>query len=306
MASVASELVERVELSETETFDLEHSSGSAAVLAKSQRRILFEALSDEFPEGTESFYELSRLWKDDSYVDDSQTLEHIYDEAFGVKAPVRNGSLDGRLPRDGEPGVAKTLKTFSEAYLTKYHGETARLYRGIGTHDGLCEAVTELLDAGESGTELDLTVLSNFTSDRGTADEYGKVVVEVGIDSEQVALAADFFLPVETEDGLADHEAEIRVFGSPEICVSESSLLISGSQRSLIAAIKNPDANGGDHHDIVAGVVEILANNSVVLSLDASKKLIDWYEVYFERERFDALALREGITAILHDDADAP
>lgn len=303
---VGEQLVNVVELSETESFELEPSDEFAAVLAARQRELLLETLSEEVDSGVESFREISHSWKDGSYCDDGQTLEHIYKEAFDVEAPLRNGKLDGRSPCDGEPTVAEALKKVSEAYLNTHYGTRLRLYRGIRTHDGLCEVVSELLQDGVSSAALDLTVLSNFTTEKAIADHYGKLVVKTEVDLDQVAFAADPILPVENGDSLDDHDAEIRVFGDPKVRVRSDELLLPEFTRSLIDAVESPASNSSDHHDIVAGVVEKLAEESVQLGPDASESILDWHRALAEVLPMRAVTLRDDVAEVLHDSVDSP
>lgn len=304
--SAGEQLLDILELSETESFELENSTESAAVLAATQRELLLETLSEKVDDGVESFCEISHSWKDGSYCDDGQTLERIYKEPFDVDADLRNGDLDGRSPRDGEPAVAEALKMVSEAYLDTHRDTPVQLYRGINTYDGLCEAVSELLQAGGTGVELDLTVLSNFTTEKPIADHYGTLVVETEVNLSQVALAADSLLPVEDADGLDSHDAEVRVFGTPKIRVRSDGLLLPGFTRSVIDAIESPESNSPDHHDIVAGVVTKLAEKSVQLGPDASESVVDWYEVFTGVSPMEAIALREDVDEVLHGSVDSP
>lgn len=304
--SVTEAIRDSVDLSETCVHQLEHVDGSAEVLSGPERQKLENRLSDAFPEATDQFYDLSYSWKDGSYCDDAQTLERVYDEAFDVDAPVRNGELDGRAPQRGETVVAEVLHEVTQLWLTRHHGDSLQLYRGIRTHDGLCEAVAAILDTQEAAPKLELTVLSNFTLDRRIADYYGTLVIKTVVEPDRVALAADSLLPAEGADGIADHEAEMRVFGSSPERVRADNLLLSKSDRSLMDSVTKPKRNSPDEHDVVAGVVNLIADNAVRLSQEASERLTEWYEVFLKRSPEAALALRDDLAAVLHENTDPP
>jgi hypothetical protein len=149
-------------------------------------------------------------------------------------------------------------------------------------------------------------MLSNFTLERGIADHYGTLVVETTLTPDRVALAADSLLPVETADGLSDHEAEMRVFGSPPVCVRTDDLLLPGLNRSLTDAITNPGSNDSDVDDVVAGIVSLIADTTVQLSRSASERLVEWYKMFVKRSPETALALQNDLAAVVHPDTDPP
>ena len=271
------------------------------ILHRSERERFREALKSNFSEAAVTdFVDLSYDWKEGSYSDAGQTLERIFDQALDIDCNERNGSLNGREPRENEVDIAKHYYLLSSEYLQDHFGEEISIYRGIG-HE-VAQIAVELLDNyGQEEHELILSKLDNFSTDRLTAEEYGLLIIACEAEISSVALAADYVIPYKRESIMTKSEAELRIRGDHVRTVESDRITPPDIDSSLEGLLEEPLDLSINEHDVVARVIEkIYESDNYSLNTTEGKQIVtNWYSSYAKASPENALSLREAYTGVV-------
>ncbi|RQG88906.1 hypothetical protein EA462_10960 [Natrarchaeobius halalkaliphilus] len=251
---------------------------------------------------------LSYEWKNGSFCDEGQTLERIYDSFLDIDRPLRGngGELAGRPSRGNEDTVLEVMYRLSSHYINSHNG-VSEVYRGVNTYDGMIEAVLDALNPERNSTNLDLTKLSNFTLDRGTADYHGLVVVRVDLEPKQAAIAADFFLPysetdhteIPAADEISKNEGEIRLIGDTVPDITTSKITVKDGRKPISLLFDPANQNTIEEHDYAAGIIKKVADENEVIPDAAIDAVESWFFNYFQKDPNKALNIKAQVEQVL-------
>lgn len=292
-----------VNVTQCEEVECEYGSDTYHILSKTEREKIKKELKKKYSK--DDFLDVKSLsfsWKEESYSDDGQTLERIFDSYCETCLPIRNGNLDGRPPKGDEVKIIGCWHEISKKYLSENISDAFIAYRGIGTYDGLVESLLDVFDTDQFTTTLSFTKISNFTLDKSTADFYGTAVVKSEIAAEDVAFAADFLLPYLAQDGhIEKTEAELRVIGERIQTVSTDNIRLPNSDKSIYKTFDQPAQNSLTQHDHAAGLIEILSEYDEEISDTESVDAIrNWYHHYAKEVPTEALSLKEDVESVIN------
>jgi hypothetical protein len=292
------EISDNIDISDSTLVPLEYSNDEFEILDESHRETIKTVLSSRFSEElVQSFSDISLEWKESSYSFSGKTLERIFACRFDIDCEIRNGALDSRDPIEHEPVLASIYNQLASEYIDSVFEGSTLSYRGISTYDGLVQAAGQAWENKE--IELEVSKLCNFTLDKGTAEYHGTVLVEKETNAEDVAMAADFFLPYIDNGEVRKNEAEVRLFGDEASDVGSTKILLPESGRSLTDAVLKSENNSSHDHDCVAGIIHQFSKNSETVPEDIRDEILSWYYDYFESNPKDALGLKADLEEAL-------
>lgn len=290
-----------IKFSNADSAQYEHGNGTYAVLSASQRRDLRQWLESQFnPRDINTVERLITDWKDDSYCDDAQTLEKIFKQALSINEPLRNGSLSGRNPRGDEPDIAEALSQVTTAFLDRLvSNEEITIFRGVG-HERAELAREVFENHGHPTLSVDTNALSNYSPSPDVAEYFGSVVLEQQVRLDKVALAADCLYPYQASSGtLGKCHGELRVSGDAVSSVPNPQIWPEGFNRALVDLIRNPQQNSVSEHEVVAGLVEDMADEGLTLSTPPARRTVKtWYKHYLKDKPSQAFNLHSEINVI--------
>lgn len=268
-----------VDFTDTETVPFQQ-DGQAdyPVLKKRQRRNLKDNLQDVTEAVIDEFLETARLWKlstdevetTDYEEEDLKMAKYLHEATF---ANLLEASLDCRyankfdvIPCEDRTKVAEEYRRASKRFVEEHFDEEdegrVRLYRGFGFE--LPYLVRDMLRfPGDDDYNLQVSVLSNHTIHRETAETFGLALFRRDIEIECVVFTPEFLLgPVRLNGEVRSH-GEVQLFGDEIQTVDRTDVLVPDIDERLDTFVEKlrtaPDALSAKEHDVVRGIVEDMA-----------------------------------------------
>lgn len=289
-----------IDFSKAASVTYEAGNDDYPVLTQKQQQSLFTWLNSQYRSSdVDTVNDLCLHWKQDSYCDEAQTFELIFKKAIKISQSERNSNLNGRSPQGDEENIAYDLHSFSASFVQRWLSSDIEVFRGAGHQ--LPELAVELIEnPNKSVLYPSPNSLSNYTPSKPVAEKFGRVIFSQNIDPDDVAIAADSIFPKRDPTGSPiKRHGELRINGDEITDLKVKKVLARGTQRPLITILKNPSTLSQDEHDVVAGLVEILAGDKQSISTQQGLDLLrDWYSEFLLAHPLEAIKLKNDFDDI--------
>lgn len=228
-----------------------------------------------------------RDWKLSSYANYARTHERAFKRACEGSAPERDDGLLARDPTDAELEVVGDVRTASRRFVEAHFETPLTVYRGI-TY-AVPELMRELFEAPETEeVPLQTTVLTNVTTVRPVAADYGTLVVRADAALESIAVAADGVFGYERHGERVNPEGELRLLGEQLGDIDADDVQFPSSARPFRAGIRTPESLTRTEHETVEDVLTLLDDAGTrIEATEASEIVWTWFDVYRRTLNFE-------------------
>ena len=171
-------------------------------LKDDEKEAVRDALREKFGETQANYmFEITQMWKVDSYSDDAATRERTFVDALDdLDGKVRNSELDAAIPTPEMKEMAQLLTELSREFVAEQYGESHTAYRGIGNRafTGLTKDVIRAWTDDEPPEEVEITMnpMTNFSHTRDVASRWGQstAIIHDEFSPDDVVCATDALL----------------------------------------------------------------------------------------------------------------
>lgn len=268
-----------VDFTDTETVPFQHDGRAKyPVLAERQRRSLRATCDGASEDAIEEFLRTARLWKLsaddldslDLGPDELRVAKYLHEATFAdlldARSACRYEDEVDATPCEDRTRVAEVYRAASKRFVAEHLDEdgdgTLLLYRGFGYE--LPYLVRDMLDSPlDDEYDLEVSVVSNHTIHRKTAETFGLALFRRDVDIDWVVFTPEFLLGPVDLNGEERSHGEIQLLGDEIRTVDRTDVLVPDLDQRLDTFVEKlrtaPEALAAGEHDVVRSIVEDMA-----------------------------------------------